>query len=51
MDNREKYLESLAERYQVDIEIVRAVSDSLGEAEDLDGLPNVLSEYKAAGLL
>lgn len=49
MENREKYLKSLAVKFEVDITIVRAISDALGENEDLDGLPNCLEEYKALG--
>ena len=48
-ENREKYLKSLAVKFEVDIEIVKEIADALGENEDLDGLPNCLEEYKALG--
>jgi hypothetical protein len=36
--DRQHYLESLAEDYDVELETVEALADVLGEDEDFDGL-------------
>lgn len=43
--NRQDYFESLAEENDIDISIVYAVADMLGEIEDFDGLPITLEDY------
>lgn len=40
--SRSDYLESLADEYDVDLEIVNALADILGEDEDFDGLVSEL---------
>jgi len=37
-DNRQHYLESLAEEHGVDLETVQAVAELYGQEEDFDGL-------------
>ena len=46
-DNRRAYLLSLAVDTGVDIDIVTALSDLLGEDEDFDGLVTSLEDYAA----
>ena len=43
-ENREKYLESLAEEMDAPIEMVLATADMLGPNEDFDGLVSVLED-------
>lgn len=43
--DRQDYFESLADENGVDISVVYAVSDMLGEIEDFDGLPITLEDY------
>ena len=47
----QEIVNSLAKRFNVEVEIVEAISDVLGDKEDLDGLPNVLEEYKELGFI
>lgn len=42
--SRSDYLESLANEYDVDLEIVNALADMLGEDEDFDGLVATLQD-------
>ena len=44
-DNREHYLETLAEDYGLGIDEVTDVADMLGEEEDFDGLIPALQQY------
>ena len=44
--NRREYLESLADEYGVDAEMVFAAADLLGEGEDFDGLINTLEDME-----
>ena len=44
-DSRHAYLLELADDLGVDIEIVRALADLLGEEEDFDGLVTSLEDY------
>lgn len=44
-ENRQDYLESLAEDFGIDIEIVESLADLLGESEDFDGLVTSLEDY------
>lgn len=43
-ENRQHYLQCLAEEYDVDIEIVEMLSNLLGESEDFDGLVSALED-------
>ena len=43
-ENREDYLQCLAEEYDADIETVKALADVLGESEDFDGLVTALED-------
>lgn len=43
--DRQDYLESLADENAVDISIVNAVANMLGEIEDFDALPITLEDY------
>jgi hypothetical protein len=43
--DRQDYLESLADENDIDISVVYAVADMLGEIEDFDGLPITLEDY------
>lgn len=43
-ENREEYLQELAEEYDVDIHTVKNIADILGPSEDFDGL---VSELKS----
>lgn len=45
-NNREHYLNCLAEIYDVDIYTVHAMADLLGESEDFDGLPYALEDIE-----
>ena len=44
--NRTDYLKELANQYGVDIAMVYALADMLGEGEDFDGLINALEEIE-----
>lgn len=44
--NREEYLQSLSEEYEVDIEVVLTLSLVLGESEDFDGLVTSLEDFE-----
>ena len=44
--NRADYLKELANQYGVDIAMVYALADMLGEGEDFDGLINALEEIE-----
>lgn len=44
-DNRRAYLLSLADDTGVDIDIVMALADMLGEDEDFDGLVTSLEDF------
>jgi len=43
--DRQDYLESLADENDIDISVVYAVAEMLGEIEDFDGLPITLEDY------
>ena len=43
---RQEYLESLSEEYNVPQPIVDALAESLGPSEDYDGLVSVLEDYE-----
>ena len=42
--DREQYLESLAEDYGLDLELVTAAADILGPNEDFDGLVTTIQD-------
>lgn len=42
--NREEYLESLADEYNVDLDVILSLAEILGENEDFDGLVMELEE-------
>ena len=44
-ENREDYLQSLADENEVDISVVHALADVLGENEDFDGLVTGLQDF------
>jgi hypothetical protein len=44
--DREDYLQSLAEDYDVNYTTVLILSDMLGESEDFDGLVTSLEDYE-----
>jgi len=44
-NNRQEYLENLAEEYDVELETVLLLSDLLGPSEDFDGLTVALEDY------
>lgn len=44
-ENRQEYLESLAEDYGVDFEVVEAIATTYGPEEDFDGLIMALEDY------
>jgi hypothetical protein len=44
--DREDYLQCMAEDYDISLEEVKAIADSLGETEDFDGLVMLLQDYK-----
>jgi len=44
-DNRDDYLQSLAEDYGVGLGTVKMLSDLLGPSEDFDGLVTGLQDY------
>lgn len=43
--DRQEYFEMLADEYDVDVEIVKALADILGPNEDFDGLSSILEDY------
>lgn len=43
--DRQDYFEYLADENGIDISVVHAVADMLGEIEDFDGLPITLEDY------
>lgn len=43
--DREAYLRSLAEEYDIDHYIVKEAADLLGPSEDFDGLVSSLQDY------
>jgi len=43
--NRQDYLDSLAEDFELDRETVYMMADLLGESEDFDGLITSLEDY------
>lgn len=43
---RQEYLKSLSEEYNVPQPIVDALAESLGPSEDYDGLVSVLEDYE-----
>lgn len=43
--NRHDYFESLADENGIDLSVVYAVAEILGEIEDFDGLPITLEDY------
>lgn len=43
--DRKDYFESLADENGIDISVVYAVAEMLGEIEDFDGLPITLEDY------
>jgi len=43
--DRNDYLESLADEYGIDMQIVAAAADALGPNEDFDGLLTTLEDY------
>lgn len=43
---RQEYLESLSDEYNVPQPIVDALAESLGPSEDYDGLVSVLEDYE-----
>jgi hypothetical protein len=47
---REEYLESLAEEYDVPIGEVKLLAEILGEDEDYDGLVSTLEDAEALGM-
>lgn len=49
-NNREDYLNSLADDYGVDPEAVYALADVLGESEDFDGLLAELADLEWADM-
>lgn len=44
--NREDYLETMADDYGVDNEVIYCLADLLGEDEDFDGLVCALEDYE-----
>lgn len=44
-ENREDYLECLAEEYGVDLESVKALADLMGPTEDFDGLVTTIQDH------
>lgn len=45
-DNRNNYLESLAEDYDIPEQEVYCLAELLGESEDFDGLVSALEDYQ-----
>lgn len=44
-ENRRKYLESVAEEYGVDLDVVLATAEIYGPNEDFDGLVTTIDDY------
>ena len=45
-DNREDYLDCLAQDFGIDSDIVNMIADLLGPSEDFDGLISSLEDYE-----
>lgn len=45
--SRFDYLESLADDFGLDVEMIEELADVLGEGEDFDGLVTLLEDYVA----
>ena len=43
--NRRNYLDSLAEEFEVEVEVVYSIANMLGSSEDFDGLVSSLEDY------
>ena len=43
--DRAEYLDSLAEEYEIDIDVVLNLAEILGPNEDFDGLVTTLQDY------
>jgi hypothetical protein len=50
-EDRDDYLDCLADEYAVDPEAVDILSEILGEDEDFDGLVSTLDDFDFAGML
>lgn len=48
-ENREDYLRSLSEEYDVDYHAVHELATLLGESEDFDGLVNAVEDMESYG--
>ena len=44
-EDRQEYLDNLADQYGIDIDTVEALADELGEEEDFDGLVSALQDF------
>jgi hypothetical protein len=44
--DRNEYLESLAEDYDLDLDVVKSIADQLGPDEDFDGLVSTLQDIE-----
>lgn len=44
--NRDEYLRSMSDEYDVPLDVVRMLAQLLGENEDFDGLRNSLEDYE-----
>jgi hypothetical protein len=44
-ENRKDYLNSLAEDYGIDVDVVYSMASMLGKSEDFDGLITSLEDY------
>lgn len=49
--NHEKRIKELADQYGIEEDYVRVIFCTIGDQEDYDGLPNLLDEYRAIGLI
>jgi len=45
--DREEYLESIGEDYDIPAGFIEAMSDVLGESEDFDGLLSSMEDYES----
>ena len=45
-DDRDHYLGTMAEQYDVSIDLVYALADVLGEDEDFDGLIAAIEDFR-----
>lgn len=48
-EDREAYLHSIAERFEVNFENVRELANILGAVEDFDGLPSLTEDFAMLG--